>query len=192
VLISVAAVLTAICGYQSGRWSGVQARLYNLADADRSHATEASDRANVLSAINVALFLQYIDAIDAQNAAKAEFIRKRLPPEMQRAMNAWLATHPLTNPKAPSSPFVMPEYSLPTRAQAKRFEESAASSFAGAQKANEHADAFLLLTVIFAGVSFLGGVSTKMKYPLHAIVIIVGFVALVYGAVRLWELPFLR
>jgi hypothetical protein len=49
----------------------------------------------------------------------------------------------------------------------------------------------VLLTVIFAAVSFLAGISTKMSYPRHAIVVALGIVALVYGAVRLAGLPFL-
>lgn len=139
----------------------------------------------------MALFLQYVNAVDSGNVAKAEFIYKRLRPETRPALNAWLTTKPRTNPNAPSSPFVMPQYSLATRAEAKRYEDSAARSFAGALTANRHADAFLLLTVIFAGVSFIGGVSTKMRYPLHAVAILIGFIAFVYGVIRLLELPFL-
>jgi hypothetical protein len=191
VLISIAAVLSAICGYQSGRWSGHQARYYNVANADRIKSAEAADRANVLTSIDVALFLQYVDAVDTRNAPKAKFIYQRLRPEMKIAMAAWLATKPRNNPKAPSSPFVMPQYSLATRAEAKRLEDAAGASFAEAQTANQHADDFLLLTVIFAGVSFLGGISTKMVYPRHAFLVGVGVIGLVYGAVRLVELPFL-
>ncbi len=191
VLISVAAVLSAICGYQSGRWSGHQAMYYNVANADRIQSSEEADRANVLTAIDVALFLQYIDAVDAGNAPKAQFIYERLRPEMKRAMDAWRATKPRSNPKAPSSPFVMRQYSLATKAEAKRLEDAAGVSFAQAQTANQHADNFLLLTVIFAGVSFLGGISTKMVYPRHAVLVGLGVMGLVYGAVRLVELPFL-
>src|SRR5271155_2970388 len=85
VLISVAAVLSALCGYQSGRWGGEQARLYNIANADRTHAAEASDRANVLTAIDVAVFLRYIDAIDTHDTRMAEFLDRRLRPEMRPA-----------------------------------------------------------------------------------------------------------
>jgi hypothetical protein len=191
VLISVAAVLSALCGYQSGRWSGHQARSYNVANADRIAAAEAADRANVLSAIDVALFLQYIDAVDARNAPKARFIEARLRPEMQPAMKAWLATKPRVNPKAPSSPFVMPQYSLATRGESRRLEQDAGRSFDEAQAANQRADDFLLLTVIFAGVSFLGGMSTKIAYPRHIVVIGIGVVGLIYGVVRLVQLPFL-
>jgi len=191
VLISVAAVLTAVCGYQSGRWSGHQAMYYNVANADRIRASEEDDRANVLTAVDVALFLQYVDAVDAGNAPKAQFIYARLRPEMKTAMEAWLATKPRLNPKAPSSPFVMRQYSLATKAEAKRLDAVGGANFSQAQEANRHADDFLLLTVIFAGVSFLGGISTKMVYPRHAILVSIGVIGLIYGAVRLVELPFL-
>lgn len=190
-LISVAAVMTALCGYQSGRWSGQQTRLYNLANAVRVEASEASDRMNVMASINVTLFLHYIDAIDAHDQRKAQFIYRRLPADMKPAMDAWLATKPLVNPRAPTSPFVMPQYALHTKAELRRLQTSAAANFSAAQTANEHADNFLLLTVIFAGVSFLAGVSTKMTYPRHALVVTIAMIGLVYGAIRLVELPFL-
>jgi len=191
VLISVAAVLTALCGYQSGRWSGEQARYYNVTNANRIDSSEASAKANMLTEIDIALFLQYIDAMDRGDSRKARFIERRFRPEMRPAMKAWLASEPEANPKAPTSPFVMPQYSLATRVEAERFDREAGASFEKARVANEHADNFLLLTVIFAGVSFLGGVSTKMAFPRHAILIALGTIGLVYGAIRLVELPFI-
>jgi len=191
VLISVAAVLTAICGYQSGRWGGQQARLYGEANAARVESAQASDRANVLTAIDVGLFLHYVDAVANGNTREAQFLYQRFRPEMVPAMRAWLATKPLANPRAPSSPFVMPQYSLRTRAEARADQALATAKFQAATEATHHGDDFLLLTVIFAGVSFLAGISTKMVYPRHAIVVAVGLVALIYGIVRLVELPLL-
>jgi hypothetical protein len=190
VLISVAAVLTALCGYQSGRWGGQQARLYSVANADRLQSAVAADRANVLTAIDVAVFLHYLDAVNARDTREADFLNARFRPEFQTAMRAWLATKPLTNPHAPSSPFVMPQYSLKTRAQADAYDDVAAANFKAAVEATHHSDDFLLLTVIFAAVSFLGGVSTKMVYPRHALVVALGTAALIYGVVRLAALPF--
>jgi hypothetical protein len=190
-LISIAAVLSALCGYQSGRWSGQQARLYNLADAERIQSAGDVGRANTLTVIDVGLFLSYVSAADVHDTRKERFIYARLRPEMRPAMAAWLASKPLTNPKAPSSPFVMPQYKLKTRTDAVRLDAAAATSFAEAQEANRHADNFLLLTVIFSGVSFLGGMSTKMVYPNHMILVCIGIVGLIYGGIRLAELPFL-
>ncbi len=190
VLISVAAVLTALCGYQSGRWSGQQTRLYSVANADRLRSAEAADRANVLTAIDVAVFLHYLDAVSTHDRPEADFIYARFRTEFKPAMRAWLASKPLTNPRAPSSPFVMPQYSLKTRAQARAYDDLAAAAFQRAVDATQHSDDFLLLTVIFAAVSFLAGVSTKMRYPRHAIVVAIGTAALLYGLVRLVQLPF--
>jgi hypothetical protein len=191
VLISVAAVLTALCGYQSGRWGGEQSRLYSLANANRLHSAEAADRANALTTIDVSVFLHYVEAIDAGNARLADFLFRRFRPEFLPAMRAWLAARPLHNTDAPSSPFVMRQYSLKTRGEAELDEALATANFSQAVAANRHSDDFLLLTVIFAAVSFLAGISTKMSYPRHAIVIAVAFLATIYGIVRLTALPFL-
>jgi hypothetical protein len=191
VLISVAAVLTALCGYQSGRWSGQQTRLYSIANAGHIESAEDAARANSLTTIDVTVFLQYVNAVAAGNTHLADFLLHRFRPEMRAATNAWLATKPLTNNKAPSSPFVMPQYSLRSNAAAREAALRAAADFTAAEEATEHSDAFLLLTVIFAGVSFLAGISTKLLFPRHAIIVALGTVALIYGIVRLVELPFL-
>ena len=80
-----ASVLTALSGYQSGRWSGEQARFYNLANASRIESAEAADRGLALTAIDVNLFLHYIDAVEAGNSREAQFVNRRLRPEMRAA-----------------------------------------------------------------------------------------------------------
>ena len=191
VLISVAAVLTAVCGYESGRWRGQQARYYNVADTNRVLSAEAADRAVGINAINTNMFLQYVNAVDAADTRKATFIYRRFGPVMHSAMKAWLATKPMTNPSAPSSPFAMPQYVLPAAKESHRFRALAIENFNKAQLATRHADDFLLLTIVFAGVSFLGGISTKMVFPQHLIIVLLGCVGIAYGLIRLVELPFL-
>lgn len=190
-LISAAAVLSAVCGYQSGRWGGERLRLYNEANAARVTSAVAADRAVALSAIDVNVFLQYVDAVDEGNARRAAFFFQRFRPPMRDATRAWLATHPLHNPHAPSSPFDMPQYKAGRGNAAAPYDDRAKRDFDAAQLGNRHADDFTLLTVVFASVSFLAGMSTKMSYPRHAIVVLVGIGALVYGIVRLAGLPFL-
>jgi hypothetical protein len=192
VLISVAAVLTALCGYQSGLWEGQQTRMYSTANADRLHSAEDADRANALAAIDVAVFIHYVQAVDAGNARFEQFLYRRFRPEFVPAMRAWLATKPFQNDRAPSSPFVMPQYRLQSRLEAAKYEKLAGVDFDEAGKANHNADEFVLLTVIFAAISFLAGISTKMTYPRHAIVVALALVGTIYGIVRLFELPLTR
>jgi len=191
ILISSAAVLTAICGFQTGRWDGEQTKLYNLASADRVLSEEANNRSIGLTVIDVAAFLDYVDAVEAGDTRKEQFIYRRFPPAFRAAMDAWLATKPLTNPKAPTSPFVMAAFRDQLRAGSERDDAAATASFNAALVAHRHADEFSLLTVIFAAVSFLAGMSTKMVFPRHAIIVGLGIVALGYGMFRLAGLPFL-
>lgn len=191
VLISVAAVLTALCGYQSGRWGGEQTKLYSIANADRVQSSEFAARGNVLTAIDIVVFLDYMNAVYAKDKQREQFLYARFRHEARPAIRAWLASNPLTNSHAPSSPFVMQEYKLRANADAKKQLDMADESFSAALEANQRSDAFLLLTVVFSGISFLAGVSTKMVFPRHLVVIVIAIIALVYGLFRLVGLPYL-
>ncbi len=189
ILISAATVLTAWCGYESARWTAIQTRQYNEASAQRVAAAVASDRANTLEIVDVTMFLQYVAAVAAGRTDEEAFIYRRFRPEMRGAVNAWLATKPLKNPGAPSSPFAMPQYHLLTGAQAARLNALSAASFETATNANELGDAYVRLTVIFAAVSFLAGISTKFRFPSHIVIVVTGFGVLIFGLLRMIELP---
>ena len=190
-VISAAAVLTALCSYQSGRWSGAEARHYDLANADRAAAAMSSNRAIAETAIDVNMFMQYGIAEEQGDTRREQFLFQRFRPEMQKAVAAWVATKPAHNDRAPKSPFEMPAYSLKSQQLSSQEDAKAHEDFAAAQVANRHADDFLLLTVIFASASFLAGMSTKMVFPQHAIVVGISLAALVYGLIRMIGLPFL-
>jgi hypothetical protein len=189
VLISLATVLTAWCGYESARWTSLQTRSYNEASSQRLQASVQSARTNALETIDVATFLQFVRAVATNSAEEQDFILKRFRPEMKRAVDAWIATRPRTNPAAPSSPFAMPQYQLASTREADRLNALASESFLRATAANENGDQYVRLTVIFAAVSFLAGISTKFFYPNHIIVVVLGFGALAFGLIRMFELP---
>jgi len=85
----------------------------------------------------------------------------------------------------------MPQYALPASKVSRNYERQAQQNFTKAQDATRNSDDFLLLTVIFAGVSFLAGISTEMAFPRHLIIVTLGTLVTVYALVRLVELPFL-
>jgi len=93
------------------------------------------------------------------NERQEKFLFDRFRPEMKRAVEAWLKTDPFNNPEAPLGPFRMAEYVQPELADAKRQEELAAQEFNSAMQANQTADAYVLLTVLFASVLFFGGIA---------------------------------
>jgi hypothetical protein len=189
ILISLATVLTAWCGYEAARWTGIQTRAYNDASTLRIQAAVSAGRSNTLQTIDVATFLEFVRAVATHSTDEQNFIYKRFRPEMRRAVDAWVATKPLTNPSAPSSPFAMPEYELKTTQEAARLNALASERFATASEANELGDQYVRLTVIFAAVSFLAGISTRFFFPNHLIVVVLGFGALAFGLIRMFELP---
>ena len=111
--------------------------------------------------IDVNLFMAYATAVSSKNQELADFLSQRFPDRLKIAMQSWLATHPLRNKSAPSSPFVMPQYHLATQDEADRLERHAGQFFEQGYAANATADRYVLMTVLFAGVSFLAGVGSK-------------------------------
>jgi hypothetical protein len=189
VLISAATVLTAWCGYEAARWTSLETNSYNSASNYRIAAAVESGRTNTLETIDVATFLEYVRAVATGTSDEQSFIYHRFRPEMKRAVDAWIATRPLKNPSAPASPFAMPQYRLKTTEEAARLNALATASFDSAASSNEIGDEYVRLTVIFAAVSFLAGISTKFIFPNHIVVVVIGFGALIFGLIRMIEFP---
>lgn len=189
-LLSLATVLTAWCGYQATRWSGEQARNYSLASGYRIQAAQTTNQMFLLQNIQVGLFVEYAAAISNDNRNLADFLYQRFPPELRAATDAWLATDPLHNRNAPRSPFDMPAYVLPEQAKAAQLEAQAQESFATANEANEKGDTYVLYTVMFATVLFLGGISGKFRWRvIDALMLTVAFILFVSGVFLLLNSP---
>ncbi len=163
VLLSITTVVTAWSAYQSSRWNGDMATLFNRAGVARTQETQQLMLANNQTTIDVGVFLNYAEAISAENTALADFLYARLRPEMRVAVDAWLATDPLHNPDAPATPFEMPEYRLAAREEAARLNALAEEESAAALVANQQGDDYTLLTIIFAATLFFAGISTKFR-----------------------------
>lgn len=189
ILISAATILSAWCGYQSARWSGLQSQEYNLANSYRVKTAEFKARSNALQTVDVLLFLDYLRAYSAGNETLEKFIYQRFRPETRSAVEAWLAQHPLTNRNAVTSPFVMKQYRLQTDAEANARSVQADRAFDEALKANRTADLYVLLTVLMASVAFLGGVGSKLLFPFHVILVSLGGLMMVLGIWEVLHLP---
>ena len=185
ILISVASVLSASCAYQSARWSNAQAQSYARANATRLESLRQSGLANRQMMIDINLFTAYESALEYQRPAFAGTISERFPERLKTALNAWLATKPLSNAQAPTSPFVMKEYKVPAEDKAEALESEAKGYFQDGVSANETANRYVLMTVLFASVSFLAGVGSKFDTRAMAITtMVLGSVVLVVtGAV---------
>ena len=189
ILISLASVATAWCGYQAARWSALQALSYSLANAARIDQSTAASLANAQRIVDVGLFVQYEQAIYRKDSAFAQFIKRRFRPEFRTAVEAWLKTNPQSNRNAPLSPFAMRQYRLKADDDSTAAGNRAETLLAKAVQSNETSDQYVFLTVLFASATFLGGVAMKARYPWHLVLTIVGAALFLFSFVRLWEHP---
>ncbi len=162
VLLALATVATAWAAYQSRQWTGEQAQGYSHATATRIAENRSASLANRQVQIDVATFIQWVDAHAHHDDALADFYRARFRDEFKPAFAAWLATKPLTSPQAPPTPFAMPRYRLRSAVEVDRLEQTAAADSQHAKAANENADNYMLAVVLFASSLFFAGISVKL------------------------------
>lgn len=162
VLLALATVATAWSAYQARQWTGEQAQGYSKATAARIAVNRESALANRQVQIDVATFIQWVDARESGRAELADFFQTRFRDEFKPAFDAWLATRPLTNANAPKTPFEMPQYRLKASADAEQLEATATAGSARAAAANQRANDFTLALVLFASSLFFAGISTKL------------------------------
>jgi len=165
VLLSLAAVATAWSGYQATRWNGEQAKAAGRTNAIRVEAARAQGLSESQTQVDVATFIQWVDAYALKRTELSDFYFKRFRKEFTPAVNAWVATRPLKNANAPATPFAMPEYRPQARVTAERLEAQSAASTAKVLEYLQTASNYVLCVVLFASALFFAGISTKLTTP---------------------------
>ena len=164
-LLAAAALATAWSTFQSGRWRGAQASQTAKSTAARIESSQAATRAGQLTQVDIATFIQWSNADLSGNRPVAAYYRRRFRNEFRPAFDAWLATKPRQNAKAPTSPFVMPQYRVAEAQRSDRLAQTADRHSAAAAAASRDADDYLLALVLFASSLFFAGISTKVPSP---------------------------
>jgi hypothetical protein len=190
VLLAVAAVATAWSSYQANRWNGEQARAASRANALRISAARAQGLAQGQTQVDVAVFIQWVNATATDETELAEFYEDRFRPEFVPAFDAWQDTDPLTNPDAPPTPFAMPEYQLEATAEAEDLDAQSEAASAAVRRNIQRSSNYVLAVVMFAVALFFAGMSTKLKSPgTRTALLVVGCLVFVGTAVWIATFP---
>lgn len=185
ILLAVAAVATAWSSYQATRWNGEQAKASSRTNALRIEAARAQGLAEAQTQVDIATFMQWVDAYVRGKTELSDFYFERFRAEFRPAMNAWIATEPRKNPNAPLTPFAMPEYRLAADQEAERLDAEAEASSATVRRNIQRASNYVLAVVLFAVSLFFAGMSTKLKQPrLRWLTLTVG--CLVFAGTTIW------
>jgi hypothetical protein len=189
VLLAVAAVATAWSSYQATRWNGENTKASGRVNALRIDAARAQGLAEGQTQVDIATFIQWVDANAAGDDELADFYLDRFRPEFRPAFDAWLASDPLTNPDAPPTPFAMDEYQLQARADAEQFDAEAEVVAAAVRRNVERAGNYVLGVVLFAVSLFFAGMSAKLRgATTRKVLLVVG--CLVFVGTAAWIATF--
>jgi hypothetical protein len=190
VLLALAAVATAWSSYQAARWNGEQAIAASRANAARISSSSSASLAESQTQVDIATFIQWVNATAEGKTDVAEFYRQRFRPEFTPAFDAWLATMPLKNADAPPTPFAMPEYQLAAKADSQRYADQAEVQSAIVRRNVQRATDYVLAVVLFAVALFFAGMSTKLATPsLRLALVVIGAVILVGTAAWVATFP---
>jgi hypothetical protein len=181
VLLAVVAVLAAYSGFAAAKWGTESSLQLAKASAARTEANRADLESFQLKNFDSLTFNAWFTAYVAGNKQAMRVAEYRFRPNFQLAFNAWLKTHPFTNPDAPKGPTYMPEYIQPGLAQANRLD---------AQAAGSNADGYVRTTVYLASVLFLVGISGHFRVRAARLGLIgIGGVILAFSCVLLLLAP---
>ncbi len=163
-LLGIAAVATSWGTYQSALWGGDQAGKYTQATSIRAEAARASIAAGQMRGIDLAMFMQWINARVSEEPEKERQYRNRFRPEFEPAFEAWMAKDPAMNPQRGAGPFFMTEYKLSLDEEARRLEQLADSTFNEGERANKISDGYVLVTVVLSAVLFFAGIAQQFSH----------------------------
>ena len=190
VLLVVAALATSWSSYQATRWNGEQAAAAGRTNAIRIDAAREDGLARSQTQIDVATFIAWADAERRGQADVARFYVDRFRDEFQPAYDAWIAQDPLSNPGAPSTPFVMPEYHVEAKNVAAELDKKAEASAEEVRTDIQRSSNYVLTVVLYAVVLFFAGMSTRLTdRRLRWVMTVAGCIALLGALAWVATLP---
>jgi hypothetical protein len=189
ILLGVATVGSAWCGYQASKWNSDQGDLARHSSDLRVEASRQFTLATQAVSYDAAMVAQYAQAFQQQNANLMLFYRTSLiRPAFLPVLDAWEAQ--VKAGKAPTNLLSDQAY-LDQQFASYRSStaEADAASLAGDQ-AGRNGDAFVLTTLLFAVALFFAGVTSSFRYRSVRIILLIGAVAAIaFAAARLVTVP---
>ena len=190
LLLSLVALLAAWSGYSAAKW-GTESSL-NLAKASSTGSQSSLNQiqATQIRTLDSVSFNAAETAYTAHDTKVFDLALRRMRPGYLPAVRAWLALHPLKNPKAPPDPSYMPQYKIPQETQAVALATRADEYFSEGETAAATADKYVRLTVLLAAVLFLVGIGSRFPVlPARYGLLGVAAALLVVSVVQLLSLP---
>src|SRR3954468_77746 len=150
LVMAMTTLCTAWCSYESAAWTRVANRLMNESNALERKAALIDLQGSQALIVHASMFMQLLAAYHAGNEKLVGFYVERMPPDVRRAYDAWLAQKPFENQAADPHPFVPNLYEMRGMVDAATARTAAVDRLTGARDAGSRSGRYLANTVLFA------------------------------------------
>lgn len=164
VMLAVVALLAAYTGFASAKWGTESSIRLAGASAARTEANRAALNAQNSKNFDSTTFNTWFTAYVAGNTTAEAVAVRRFRPPFKVAFDAWLATDPFTNAKAPPGPTYMPQYKQPELAVANALDNKATEEYSLGVQAGSNSDSYVRDTIYLATILFLIGISGHFRF----------------------------
>ncbi|HTZ06617.1 MAG TPA: hypothetical protein VMB53_12835 [Gaiellaceae bacterium] len=190
VVLAAVAIIAAWSGFAAAKWSTESSLTLAKASATRTKANRAFQEALTFRVGDATTFNAWFGAYVSGNKNAERVAENRFRPAYRVAFDAWIATHPFTNPYAPPGPAYMPQYHPTGQKESVALDRQADAYYHDGETAAKNSDNYIRTTVILASVLFLVGISSH--FPIRGVrigLVSVGVALLLFAAVQIIILP---
>ena len=163
-MLALVALLAAYTGFASAKWNTESSVRLAQASAARTEANRAALNAQNLRNFDSTTFNTWFSAYVAGDSTAEAVAVRRFRPQFKVAFDAWLATDPFTNAKAPPGPTYMPQYKQPQLAASAALDTKATQEYTLGVQAGSNADNYIRDTIYLATILFLIGISGHFRF----------------------------
>ncbi len=164
IVLSLATFCSTLCGYRAQVWSGLAAEAGSEADSSERKAAENTIVGLQTRTMDGLRILEWWRAMRAGDLKAAEIVKSHYPKRLLVAIDASIAAGALTQPGVPG-PLERAEYVIDEEVLAKSQRDEAGRLRVQANAAGLTANAYVLLTLLFASVLFFGGIASTFDRP---------------------------
>jgi hypothetical protein len=190
LLLALVTIAAAWAGYSAARWGTASRVQIAQSSTLRNLATRADLEALTTRNFDSSTFEAWFTAYTLGNKQAEAVAIRRFRPAFRVAFDAWIATNPLHNPKAPPGPTYMPQYKLPQQTKANELDAAATAKFDEGNHGGEISDNYIRITVFLAAVLFLVGIGSTFKlHQIRYALIAFGTALLILAVVLIFQQP---
>lgn len=189
MLLGIATVGTAWCGYQSAMWNGTADDLNLEAAESRIESSRLFSLATQQASYDASMIARYSDAYQAKQERRMAFYRESLiRPQFLPILDKWQAQ--ADRGEFPENLLEDEQYQALVLGDYLASEAKGASLDATAQAAGTTGDSYVMMTVLLAISLFFAGVTTSFTVPGVRMVLLAGCLLIVgVAAARIVDLP---